>query len=327
MRALSGGIRSLPGMRRTAVAVAVAALSIAAARPAVGASAFLESVLAAETRCEAVCTPADDAARAREAIQAAVAALRSDPAMTTGGPGRIQAMSRYIFDELGVRATDDLGDPSSLLLASVLHEKKGYCVGVVSLYLALARELDVPIDAVATPSHVFLRYDDGTTRVNIETLRGGAAVSDEEYIREHRIAPGPIAAGVYLRDLTDDAFLAQVHNNLGVIYSRRGDYERAAAQYDAAQRLDGRFPAACYNQANDRLAQGALREAIRLYSRALRLDPADAWALNNRGLAYLRSDKSGKARRDFEAALRVSPEFAAARSNLDRLSRESARTP
>ncbi len=110
-----------------------------------------------------------------------------------------------------------------------------------------------------------------------------------------------------------------MRNNLGVIYSRRGDYERAAAQYEAARRLDTRFPAALYNQANDRLAQGALREAIRLYARSLRLDPADAWALNNRGLAYLRSAKAGKARRDFEAALRVSPDFSAARTNLERL--------
>jgi regulator of sirC expression with transglutaminase-like and TPR domain len=305
--------------RRPCVAGIFFACATLAGHTATGDDGFLDRLLATETQCDAICTPPDAAARAGEEIQAAAAALRADPAMAAGGPGRIRVLNRYVFDELGIRASDDLDDPASLLLASVVRDKKGYCVGVASLYLALARALGVQIDAVATPAHVFLRYDDGSTRVNIETLRGGAAVSDDDYIREHRIAPGSIAAGVFLRNLTDDEFFAQVHNNLGVIYSRRGDYERAAAQYETARRLDKRFPAALYNQANDRLAQGALREAIRLYARSLRLDPADAWALNNRGLAYLRSGRPGKARRDFEAALRVSPDFAAARANLERL--------
>src|SRR5713101_9023255 len=85
----------------------------------------------------------------------------------------------------------------------------------------LAERLNLPIYAVATPSHVFLRYDDGSTRINIETLQGGASVPDDQYIREQKIPEESIRCGIFLRNLTTDELLAQVHNNLGVIYSER----------------------------------------------------------------------------------------------------------
>jgi len=47
------------------------------------------------------------------------------------------------------------------------------------------------------------------------------------------------------------------------------------------------------------------------------LPPTDVWALNNRGLAYLKMEKRDKARRDFEEALRIDPGFDQARRNLE----------
>jgi Flp pilus assembly protein TadD len=48
----------------------------------------------------------------------------------------------------------------------------------------------------------------------------------------------------------------------------------------------------------DLLPQGELRRAARLFSKSLRLYPTDVWALNNRGLAYMKMGKAPKARRD-----------------------------
>jgi tetratricopeptide (TPR) repeat protein len=55
------------------------------------------------------------------------------------------------------------------------------------------------------------------------------------------------------------------------------------------------------------------RGARRYFSKSLRLYATDAWALNNRGLAYMKMEK---ARRDFEEALRIDPGFDPARKNL-----------
>ena len=218
-----------------------------------------------------------------------------------------------------MKSSQDLHDPCNLLPSAVLERRQGYCVGLAALYLALAQELDLPIFAVSTPSHVFLRYDDGSTRINIETTRAGASRPDDAYIREGRIPEASLRKGVFLRNLSTSDFLAQVHSNLGVIYSERKDYVAAAREYQAALELDRYLPAAWYNWGNDLLASGDYRRAANVFARSLRLYPTDVWALNNRGVAYRRLDKHEKARRDFEEALRIEPGFGQARKNLEEL--------
>ncbi len=244
---------------------------------------------------------------------------RADLASGPSGPASVETLNRMIFGRLGIRASADLKDPCNLLPSRVLERKQGYCVGIVAVYLALAERLGLPIYAVATPSHVFLRYDDGGTRTNIETLQGGTNFPDEQYILEQKIPEESIHRGVFMRNLTTDEFLAQVHNNLGVIYSERKDYEKAATEYERALDLDSNLPVACYNYGNDLLRARKYRRAARLFSKSLRLYPTDVWALNNRGLAYLALGKTTTARRDFEEALRIEPGFGPAKSNLTRL--------
>jgi len=65
------------------------------------------------------------------------------------------------------------------------------------------------------------------------------------------------------------------------------------------------------------LQEARYRRAVRLFSRSLDLYPIDVWALNNRGLAYLKREKREKARRDFDTALRIDPGFEQARRNLE----------
>jgi tetratricopeptide (TPR) repeat protein len=231
-------------------------------------------------------------------------------------PSAIEAINHLLFDRLRLRASPDLKDPCNLLPSRILDRRRGYCVGIVALYLLLAEQADSQVHAVATPSHVFVRFDDGTRRVNIETLQGGKTIPDEQYIREYRIPARSLRGGVFMHDLTTDEFLAQVHNNLGVIYSDQKDYDRAALEYARALDLDPWLPAAWYNYASDLLRLGEHRRAARFFSKSLRLYPTDVWALNNRGRAYLEQGKLEKARRDFEEALRIEPGFEQSRRNL-----------
>ncbi len=281
---------------------------------------FLDHLLGAETGCDHICPPANTAIDLRTKLSRLKSELARPIRENPDASGRVDALNEIIFERMGIRVSQDLTDPNNLLLARVLERKQGYCVGIVSLYLVLANELDLPIYAVATPSHVFLRYDDGESRINIETFQRGAHINDEEYIHDHRIPEESVSKGVFLRNLTAEEFLAQIHNNLGVIYSKHGDYENAAEQYRKARQLDSRFPAAYYNHGNDLLKQGKHRKAVRRFSKSLKLYRTDAWALNNRGLAYLKLDRSDEARDDFEAALRIDPRFDAARQNLDSIS-------
>lgn len=235
------------------------------------------------------------------------------------GDAIVRALNRVVFDHLELKATHDVEAPEHLFLSSVLDEKQGYCLGLAAVYLVLAEMNSLPLYAVATPTHVFLRYDDGTTRINIETFQRGAHLPDERYIQEHKIPDRSLRKGVFLRNLNQDEFLAQVHNNLGVIFSQREEYERAEEHYVRAIELFPRFPAALYNLGNDLLRQGDPTRATRYFNRTLRLYPTDIWALNNRGLAYQKQGKLRRARRDFEEALRIDPQFEPAQTNLHRL--------
>ena len=280
-------------------------------------------ILPALTRIEsehaALCLPAEGSPDLAARSGILISDLRSYPDITGRDRSSVQALNRVLFDRLGIKGSQDLKDPCNLLPSRVLERKQGYCVGIAALYLVLAERLNLPIFAVATPSHVFLRYDDGTTRINIETLQGGASVPDEQYIREQKIPQESIRRGVFMRNLTTDEFLAQVHSNLGVVYSERKNYEAAGKEYETALELDPHLPAALYNWGNDLLASGDYPRAVRVFSRSLRLYPTDVWALNNRGVAYKKLGKVEKARRDFEEALRIDPGFAQARQSLEGL--------
>ena len=185
-----------------------------------GPSRLLDELLGVESACASVCSPADESPDdLRSKIVLLAAELRSDQGWSSDPSSRVQALNRLVLQRLKIKQSQDLKNPDNLFLSQVLERGQGYCVGIASLYLVLAERLDLPIFAVATPSHVFLRYDDGTTRINIETLQGAANVSDEQYIREQKIPERSIRRGVFMRNLTTDELLAQVHNNLGVIYS------------------------------------------------------------------------------------------------------------
>ena len=88
-------------------------------------------------------------ARAREAIAEA-----KSPAET------LDRLNRFFFHTESFQVTYDLSSSDHLLPGPVLAGRRGYCVGLAAVYLILAEELGLPIHAVATPKHVFLRWDD-----------------------------------------------------------------------------------------------------------------------------------------------------------------------
>lgn len=238
----------------------------------------------------------------------------------------VEAMNDFIFRRLGIKASRDIHDPCNLLPSAVLARKEGYCVGIAAIYLALAGRLDLPVHTVAVPSHVYLRYDDGRGQIDIETMAMGGPTPEGDSIPGRNQAAAAGSRVTFPRDLDTGQFLAQMHNNLGVVHSERGDHAGAAAEYQEALALDPLLSAAWYNWGNDLLGTGEHREAIRKLDEALRIYPIDTWALNNRGRAWMALGKRSRARKDFEAALTIDPEFRPARRNLRTLDMKEAAT-
>jgi len=118
--------------------------------------------------------------------------------------------------------------------------------------------------------------------------------------------------------------------NLAALYEQQGKFAEAVPLYQRALRLDPRparrenleFSIAvlqsrlrpqtssavgCWHLANDRSRAGAVREAERLYSRAIELDSAFFQAYFSRGLLRVKSGDTDAALLDFDAAVRLCP--------------------
>jgi regulator of sirC expression with transglutaminase-like and TPR domain len=256
-----------------------------------------------------------EAARARLERLSAQASARLEG--VEGARSRVQALNRFFFVERGFGSDPDLGDRSNLFPDRVLERRRGYCTGLALVYASVARRLELPVHGVSTPSHLFLRYDDGAERINIETLEDGREISDETYRRRDAIQEVSVERGVFLANLDDDRFLSQLVNNLGTLRSRAGDLERARKLYRRALDLDPRNVTAVFNLARDRMRQERFREAADGFTHALELHPAHVAALNNRGVCLLRLGDRDGAVADFLHALSLDPDFAEARRNLE----------
>jgi tetratricopeptide (TPR) repeat protein len=221
----------------------------------------------------------------------------------------IDRLNRYFFQSEKFQITYDLSTSDNLLPGPVIAGKQGYCVGLATVYLILAGELDLPIHAVATPKHVFLRWDDGKFRRNIELFQEGQEVPDSDYIREQKIPQSSIDSGVFLANLTDREFLGFIYQNLGVLESQRGDFEESREDYSQAIHFNSKLAAAYYNRGNDQLKQKSYKKAIRDYTKSLKLYPTDAWALWNRGLAWKGLGEMENAEADQERARVLDPTF------------------
>jgi regulator of sirC expression with transglutaminase-like and TPR domain len=203
----------------------------------------------------------------------------------------------------------------------VLARRRGYCTGLAALYLAVAERLGMSVHAVPAPGHLFLRYDDGGTRINIETQEAGREISDASYRARYRINDEAVARGVYLASLTEDRFLSQVLNNLGAVRSATGDARGAQRLFQLGIDLDPLNVTAIFNLGTERMREGDPKAAGEAFTRALALDPGDVRALNNRGVCRLRLGEADGAVADFLAALALDPEFAEARRNLETVGR------
>jgi hypothetical protein len=111
-------------------------------------------------------------------------------------------------------------------LNGLIASKKGNCVTIPMLYLALADRLGWPIYPVRAPQHFFCRYildPDSNKYYNIETTSKGMILNDWVYVDEMKITKDGLKNGCYLRTLTKKEYLASmVHNHVQLYWTEKG---------------------------------------------------------------------------------------------------------
>lgn len=188
-----------------------------------------------------------------------------------GGPLDSEVLRRTLFRDLGfVRVVEGL-TARHMLLPPVLQDRRGSCVGLGCLFLALADRLGLTAAGVLVPGHFFVQVRDRSGVRNVELLRAGEAMPESWY-RSKYAAPTP-ACAAYLRPLTPGEVLAVVRFNLGNHHREGGALDHARSAYRrAAQDFPG-FPEAHASLGLTLHLQGHLTEARQAYQTARQLCP------------------------------------------------------
>jgi tetratricopeptide (TPR) repeat protein len=220
----------------------------------------------------------------------------------------IKIINLVIFNELQFKYVQT-GDLDSISLNRVLDTKIGNCVGLSILYLCIAEGLHLPIYGVSVPEHIFVRYDDGNFRRNIETGYEGMATPDSYYVNMpgKRISQTSIKNGSYLKNLTINEVIADIYLNRSIIQKEKGNINAALKDINRAIELHGNDAVAFCNRGVIYEKLKDINSAIKDYNMSIALNPDYAPAYYNRGSAYATIEVIDKAIMDYSKALSLDP--------------------
>jgi len=227
----------------------------------------------------------------------------------------IPVINNYLFEELGFAPITEADDPNDLFLHSVLDKKRGYCLSLSVLYLAIGERLGMPLYGVVVPGHFFVRYQSGQVRFNIETTSKGAIVSDEHYIHKFKV-PEAEADNVYMKNLTKTQTLGCFFNNLGSVYNNIGNLQMAQLALERAVQINPTLSEPRANLGNIYLKMGRVDDAIRQYQTALQTNSKDPNNHYNLGNAYLEKGWLNYAVSEYRQSLELDPNIVDAYKNL-----------
>jgi len=158
-----------------------------------------------------------------------------------------------------------------VLLPSVLERRRGSCVGLGSLFLALADALGWPAHGVLRPGHFFARVEEPGGSRNVELLRTGEAMSDAWYAERFPVPSD--SAREYGRPLDRNEVLGVVHYNVGNERRRQRRLTDARAAFQRAIRAFPELSEAHASLGAVEQLLGNLESAAASYRRARELNP------------------------------------------------------
>lgn len=209
--------------------------------------------------------------------------LRREMEDADGPEAKLALLHRRVLSESHEMGRGpEVGPPS--FLDRVLSYRSGNCLGWTSLYVALADRIGLPIVPVAAPNHVFIRWDDGETVLDVELTAFG--------LHRRQDIAGRHAPHV----ITRKGLLSRVLINRANVWRTSGfikdedRYERALAYADEAVAWDPTCLAAHAARVQCLGALGRPADAARLAHlalEALEIPPGSAAAMTTAGDLFM----------------------------------------
>lgn len=229
-------------------------------------------------------SPALDVAAYSRKLDGLAAAVLSRLRGSTDPVERTLAMREVLFREGGFHYDHHPSartNQQNYLLDGLLDTKKGMCVTMPLMYVAVAQRLDYPVHAVCVPDHMFVRYvHRDFPELNVETTSGGKYFTDADYIRRFGVNQTAIRAGSYMRPLSYREHLGQMITTNAFIYAlnrnaprcleylktslllnpRRAEtYEQLSAIYDGYRKVTTGSESARYAEQSKEMMKKALQ--------------------------------------------------------------------
>ncbi|MFN2126662.1 MAG: transglutaminase-like domain-containing protein, partial [Anaerolineales bacterium] len=104
---------------------------------------------------------------------------------TTGHPlSFIDTVSEFLNKNMGFRGNStDYYNPDNSFIDKVLKTKTGIPITLSTIYILIARRIDLPILGVPMPAHFIVKYDDGTDEIFFDPFYGGKVYSRQECLK------------------------------------------------------------------------------------------------------------------------------------------------
>ncbi len=211
-------------------------------------------------------------------------AVRERMGEATGDFKQLEAMTRYLYGELGFRGNhDEYYDPRNSFLNDVLERRLGIPISLAVLLIEVGKRAGIPLFGIGLPGHFLVRHA-RHVELLMDPFDKGRIVTRAECVEILSRIPDQVAfEPAMLKPVGPRQMLVRMHNNLRAIY----------------------------------LHNGQIAEAIRVFDRLMQLEPAVAQHRRDRGVLRLRvEDPEGVS--DIEQYLEESPD-APERSKLETL--------
>jgi regulator of sirC expression with transglutaminase-like and TPR domain len=241
-------------------------------------------------------------------IDSCAASLRSairDPS----GTAVVSSLRKLMYSDWGVRFNPKDISLRAFLPQAVYSDRQGTCLGMALLMLLIAEKNKYPLYGVVLPGHFFLRFDNGTQRVNIEPNAKGIERTDEYYRDRYAVAPG---SWYYpLRNLSKKETAALFFYMLGNLYREKAELSRSQWCYMTCLNLFPDYPDALGNLALVYAAHNKSDSAMALLDRAGRINPDDQKVWLNKGALFMRQGNYQAALAMYKTRLAQAPENSA----------------
>jgi tetratricopeptide (TPR) repeat protein len=203
-------------------------------------------------------------------------------------------INAVVFGDFGLQREIESTASHFFQLSSVLGNRRGSCLGLGALYLAIGERIGVPLDGILLPGHFFVRTR-GLGGHNVELLRRGETMSDGWYRKKY--GPWPETRSAYFRPVTVSELGAIHWYNRGNDLRAAGDLDAAEQAYaQAAQEFPGFAEAHASLGAAEQL-RGAFAEAEASYRAAARAWPDLPGLAHNLELLQKQRDRDAAAQR------------------------------